>query len=45
MALVGVGKLAKLMKLTPRRIQQLVDEGMPKEERGKYDPELFGMLF
>ncbi len=39
MALVGVDKLAKIMKLTPRRVQQLVEEGMPKSGRGKYDPE------
>ncbi len=40
MALVTVGALAKIMKLSPRRIQQLVDEGMPRHGRGKYDAEL-----
>ena len=40
MALVTVGKLAKIMKLSPRRIQQLVDEGMPRDARGKYDAEV-----
>lgn len=40
MGLIGVKKLAEILKLTPRRVQQLVDEGMPKEERGKYDAEL-----
>lgn len=39
MALVGVKQLSKIMKLTPRRIQQLVGEGLPKSERGKYNAE------
>jgi phage terminase Nu1 subunit (DNA packaging protein) len=37
MALVNVRKLASVLNLTERRVQQLVPEGLPKEERGKYD--------
>lgn len=37
--MVGVNRLAKILKLTPRRVQQLVEEGMPKGARGKYDAE------
>lgn len=38
MALVNVGKVAQLLNLDERRIQQLVKEGMPREQRGQYDP-------
>jgi phage terminase Nu1 subunit (DNA packaging protein) len=32
-------KMAKLIDLTPRRLRQLVDEGVvPREERGRYNP-------
>jgi phage terminase Nu1 subunit (DNA packaging protein) len=32
-------KMAKLVDLTPRRLRQLVDEGVvPREERGRYNP-------
>ena len=37
MPLVTVEKLAQAMNLSPRRVQQLVDEGMPREERGRYE--------
>jgi phage terminase Nu1 subunit (DNA packaging protein) len=37
MAIVSVGKVAKALNLTPQRIQQLSKEGLPKEDRGKYD--------
>jgi phage terminase Nu1 subunit (DNA packaging protein) len=37
MALVDVGKVAKFLNLDERRIQQLVQEGMPREKRGQYD--------
>lgn len=37
MAVVSVEKLAQAMNVTPRRVQQLVDEGLPREERGRYD--------
>ncbi len=35
--MVGIQKLAELMNLTPRRVQQLNGEGMPKAKRGSYD--------
>lgn len=35
--LVNVDKLAKALNLQARRIQQLVKEGMPREDRGRYD--------
>jgi phage terminase Nu1 subunit (DNA packaging protein) len=35
--LVDVKHVAKALNLTPRRVQQLVPEGLPKELRGKYD--------
>ena len=37
MALVDVRKLANAMNVTPRRVAQLVHEGLPREERGKYE--------
>jgi phage terminase Nu1 subunit (DNA packaging protein) len=37
MAQVTVEAIAKAFDRKPRRIQQLVKEGMPKGERGKYD--------
>lgn len=33
----NVHLLAKIFNLTPRRIQQLANEGMPKADRGQYD--------
>lgn len=38
MATVPVGKVANILNLTPRRVQQLVKEGMPREATGQYDP-------
>jgi phage terminase Nu1 subunit (DNA packaging protein) len=35
--IVGIKELAAILNLTPRRIQQLVEEGFPKKLRGKYD--------
>jgi phage terminase Nu1 subunit (DNA packaging protein) len=35
---VEVAKVAQALNLEPRRIQQLVKEGMPREARGLYDP-------
>jgi phage terminase Nu1 subunit (DNA packaging protein) len=37
MRLVPVGKLADALNVTPRRVQQLVADGMPKAKRGRYD--------
>jgi phage terminase Nu1 subunit (DNA packaging protein) len=37
MALVSVDKVAKALNVTVRRVNQLVHEGMPREDRGKYD--------
>ncbi|HXE90479.1 MAG TPA: hypothetical protein VNK82_05885 [Terriglobales bacterium] len=37
MALVGVEKIAKALNVTRRRVNQLVHEGMPRAERGKYE--------
>jgi phage terminase Nu1 subunit (DNA packaging protein) len=37
MAIVTVEKLAQAMNITPRRVQQLVEEGMPREAHGAYD--------
>lgn len=37
MATVNVEQLAKAFDRKPRRIQQLVKEGMPKKSAGKYD--------
>ena len=33
---VSVARLAEAMNLTPRRVQQLVLEGLPKGKRGEY---------
>ena len=33
---VSVTKLSELMNLTPRRVQQLTKEGLPKGRRGEY---------
>src|ERR1700688_4760801 len=38
MPLVNVERVAQALNLDPRRVQQLVKEGMPKEGRGQYDP-------
>jgi phage terminase Nu1 subunit (DNA packaging protein) len=35
--IVGIKELAAILDLTPRRIQQLTQEGFPKKVRGKYD--------
>lgn len=35
--IVGINALALILNLTPRRIQQLIREGLPKRLRGKYD--------
>lgn len=35
--LVGIAAIAERLKLTPRRIQQLAGEGLPRVTRGKYD--------
>jgi phage terminase Nu1 subunit (DNA packaging protein) len=35
--LVGIAAIAARLRLTPRRIQQLVGEGLPRVTRGKYD--------
>lgn len=35
--LVGIAHIAERLKLTPRRIQQLAAEGLPRVTRGKYD--------
>jgi len=37
MALVGSPQIANALNLTKRRVEQLVHEGLPREERGKYD--------
>ncbi len=37
MAGANVETVAKALNLTPRRVQQLVNEGMPKGDRGVYD--------
>jgi phage terminase Nu1 subunit (DNA packaging protein) len=37
MALVGVEKVARALNIGVRRVQQLVAEGMPRPEKGKYD--------
>jgi phage terminase Nu1 subunit (DNA packaging protein) len=34
---VGVDKVANALRVTPRRVQQLVGEGMPRDGRGRYD--------
>jgi phage terminase Nu1 subunit (DNA packaging protein) len=38
MLTVNVAKVAQFLNVTPRRIQQLVKEGMPRGVRGQYDP-------
>jgi phage terminase Nu1 subunit (DNA packaging protein) len=38
MAIVNVTRIAAFLNLTPRRVQQLVKEGMPREANGRYDP-------
>jgi phage terminase Nu1 subunit (DNA packaging protein) len=38
MPTVDVAKVGAFLNVTPRRIQQLVKEGMPREARGQYDP-------
>jgi phage terminase Nu1 subunit (DNA packaging protein) len=35
--LVGIAAIAERLRLTPRRIQQLAGEGLPRVTRGKYD--------
>ena len=35
--LVGIAAIAERLRLTPRRVQQLVGEGLPRVTRGKYD--------
>jgi phage terminase Nu1 subunit (DNA packaging protein) len=35
--LVGIAAVAERLKLTPRRVQQLVGEGLPRQARGRYD--------
>jgi phage terminase Nu1 subunit (DNA packaging protein) len=38
MAFVDVERVATALNIEPRRVQQLVKEGMPREKRGQYDP-------
>lgn len=38
MALVDVGRIASALKLSRRRVQQPVKEGLPRESRGQYAP-------
>lgn len=38
MPTVDVAKVASALNLDERRVQQLVKEGMPREQRGQYDP-------
>src|SRR5260370_995948 len=35
--IVGIKQMAEILNLTPSRIQQLVQEGLPKKLLGKYD--------
>ena len=37
MATVGVGEVARFCRISTRRVQQLVKEGMPQIERGKFN--------
>jgi phage terminase Nu1 subunit (DNA packaging protein) len=37
MALVSVEKVAAALNVTPRRVQQLVELGLPREAHGEYD--------
>jgi phage terminase Nu1 subunit (DNA packaging protein) len=34
---VSIDQLAKVLNLTPRRVQQLANEGMPRAARGRYE--------
>ena len=36
--MVNIERVANALNLTPRRVQQLVKEGLPREKRGEYDP-------
>ena len=38
MPTIDVHKVSKFLNVTPRRVQQLVKEGMPREARGQYNP-------
>src|SRR5260370_6882685 len=38
MPTVDISKVARALNLKERRVQQLVNEGMPREARGQYDP-------
>jgi len=38
MPIVAIEKVADALNLTPRRVQQLVKEGLPREAKGQYDP-------
>lgn len=38
--IVGIRELAGILNLTATRVQQLVQEGLPKKLRGKYDQDL-----
>ncbi len=35
--ILGIKEIAVVLNLTPRRVQQLANEGLPKKKRGKYD--------
>lgn len=35
--IVNINELAARLHITPRRVQQLVSEGLPREARGRYD--------
>ena len=37
MPLINVNQASKLLNITPRRVQQLVKEGLPRGARGRYD--------
>lgn len=37
MPLINVKQMAKLMNLTPRRVQQLAKEGLPRAAKDRYD--------
>ena len=38
MATVNGQKIAQALNLTEQRVHQLVSEGLPKEDRGQFDP-------
>lgn len=40
MSILSVSELAETLNLTPRRIQQLAAEGMPKMDTGAYDRDI-----